>query len=60
MTYYDMVLSGMFLCLVAGLVLGMQTSLSFTAAFGPTALIASGLMYHAMFRNAPVSIQESM
>lgn len=57
MDYYDMVLSGVFTSMVAGVSLGALTSLPLNLAAGVGALASLGFIYHGMFRRGPVTIK---
>lgn len=59
MEYYDLILTGMSLSVIAGLSLGFLTSIPLNVTAGGGALIAAAFMYHGMFQNAPIPVRES-
>ena len=51
--YYDKILGGMSLSLLAGASTGVFTGVPLPHSIGAGALVALVLMYHGMFRNGP-------
>lgn len=52
--YYDKILAGMALCLSAGALGGVLTSIPLQYSFGAGATVSMILMYDGMFRNGPL------
>jgi hypothetical protein len=56
--YYDAILTGMAISIIAGVSLGLFTSLPLNLTVGGGAVVAAGFMYHGMFENAPISARD--
>lgn len=52
--YYDEILAGIALSLLAGGSIGILTTVPLQYSFGAGAAVSIILMYHGMFRNGPL------
>lgn len=54
LTYYDKILAGIALSLISGGFVGLITDLRLRVGLLAGALVATTLVYHALFRNPPL------